>query len=249
MASANDHFQDVGVVKALYRFPVKSMRGESVSEAHLYWHGLDGDRRYAFVRSDVHSSFPWLTGRQVPQMVLYTPRFVTPEDVINAKIVVQTPNGRSLPVTSPELRQELAQAYGGEVNLIQLGRGAFDSQSLSLMSAATVQALSAAAGRDVDAVRFRQNIIIETEDERPFVEESWLDRTITFGDRAHSPRIRLNRRIQRCQMITIDPETAAKDPVVLKTVAQQRGNCVGVYASTEQPGHIRVGDVVRLAGD
>ena len=47
-------------------------------------------------------------------------------------------------------------------------------------------------------------------------------------------------------MINIDPETSEKETAVLQTVAQIRENCAGVYASTEQPGMIRVGDVVKL---
>lgn len=241
-------FLEVGVVRALNRFPVKSMRGEQLAQAHVYWHGLDGDRRYAFVRGDNDSGFPWLTGRQIPQMVRYTPHFTDPADVTQSPIVVQTPDGRSLPLTSPDLLAELARSYGGAVRLIKIGRGVYDSQVLSLISTATVAALSAAAGRPVEPERFRQNVIIDA-GERPFVEETWLNGVLTFGARPHSPRIRLNRRIQRCQMINIDPHTGEKDARVLKTVAQQRQNCAGVYASTEQPGWIHAGDVVRLLPD
>ena len=47
-----EEFVEVGVVKQLYRFPVKSMRGEALEAANVYWHGLDGDRRYAFVQAN-----------------------------------------------------------------------------------------------------------------------------------------------------------------------------------------------------
>ncbi|MCB8984755.1 MAG: MOSC domain-containing protein [Ardenticatenaceae bacterium] len=233
-----EKFQDVGIVKALYRYPVKSMRGEALAEAQVYWHGLEGDRRYAFVRGDrPDSSFPWLTGREIPEMLLYTPQFTYPADVRNSGIAVQTPNGRSLPITSPDLQAELAQAYGHDVRLIHIGRGVFDSLPLSVMSTATAAALNA------DFRRFRQNIVLETAGGRPFLEESWLDRALHFASGA---RIRLNRRIPRCVMVNVDPETAVKDPALLRLVAQTRDNCVGVHASTEQPGTIRVGDVVRL---
>ncbi|MCP5098917.1 MAG: MOSC domain-containing protein, partial [Chloroflexi bacterium] len=74
----------------------------------------------------------------------------------------------------------------------------------------------------------------------------WLNRVVTFGTESDAVRVRINRRIQRCVMVTIDPETAVKSPAVLRTVAQKRDNCVGVYASVEQIGTIRVGDVVRV---
>ena len=56
----------VGYVKEVNLYPVKSMQGVSVPEATLYWYGLNGDRKYAFVRTDTNSSFPWLTGRELP---------------------------------------------------------------------------------------------------------------------------------------------------------------------------------------
>jgi len=239
-------FIEVGVVAALNRFPVKSMRGESLDAAHIYWHGLDGDRRFAFVREDAQSSFPWLTGRQIPQILLYKPRFVNPDDVVNSAIEVETPNGRFLPIHSPELLTELAEAYGGDVSLINIGRGVFDSQVLSVMSTETAVALSESVGMKLDMARFRQNIIIKLNRAEPFIEESWLDGVLMFGDRLDSARIRLNRRIPRCVMINVDPDSGERDAHVLKTVAQTRDNCVGVHASPEKPGLIRVGDVVKI---
>ena len=53
--------EPIGTVKALFRHPVKSMRGEELDAATIGWHGVDGDRRYAFVKSDSPSGFPWLT--------------------------------------------------------------------------------------------------------------------------------------------------------------------------------------------
>lgn len=235
----SEKVQEVGVVKALYRYPVKSMKGESVAEVHMGWHGLDGDRRFAFVRGDVQSSFPWLTGRQIAEMLRYLPQFTDPADVVNSPVVVLTPNGRSLPIASPELLAELAEAYGAEVRLINIGRGVFDSMPLSVMSIATAAAL------DADFRRFRQNIVIETNSGKPFAEEGWLNKTLTFGDKV---RIRLNQRIPRCVMVNVDVETAVKDPSILKNITQTRDNCVGVHASTEVPGRIAVGDVVWLEG-
>ncbi len=42
--------------------------------------------------------------------------------------------------------------------------------------------------------------------------------------------------------------TAVTDPILLCAIVQTRDNCVGVHDPTEQPGVIRVGDVVRVAG-
>jgi uncharacterized protein YcbX len=245
-----EEFVEVGVVKELYRFPVKSMRGEALTEAFGYWHGFEGDRRFAFIRSDDRSGFPWLTGRQLPKMLQYKPRYTYPDDVAESPVAVTLPDGRILPIHSPELNQELANAYGKPVTLIKIGRGAFDSQVISVMSTATVvelgKMIGTAVGGKISPLRFRQNILIEPFDDQPFVEERWLDSSLVFGSQEDSLRVRLNRRIQRCVMINIDPETSEKEPNVLKTVAQTRQNCAGVHSSTERPGMIRVGDVVKL---
>src|SRR2546422_89387 len=42
----------VGTVKALWRFPVKSMRGEKIESAGLTERGLVGDRAYALIDTE-----------------------------------------------------------------------------------------------------------------------------------------------------------------------------------------------------
>ena len=243
----NNHFLEVGRIKAIYRYPVKSMRGESLEEVGVGWYGLNGDRRFAFIRGDQgNSGFPWLTGRQIPEMLQYVSRFTNPDDLLQSPVEVETPRGRVLPVYSEELRQELAHAYGHDVQFMKLKRGLFDSLPLSLMSTATADALSQTSGQPVDFRRFRQNIIIETFSGQPFAEEEWLDSTLTFGELPDAPRIRLNRRIERCAMINLDPDSSEKRPELLRHVAQTRANCVGVHATPERPGSIRLGDVVHL---
>ncbi len=153
--------EQVGIIKALYRYPVKSMRGESVESATVHWHGLDGDRRYAFVRGDVRSSFPWLTGRQIAEMLRYVPQFTDPADVVNSPVEVLTPNGRSLPIKSPELLAELAEAYGAEVRLINETRfqcGVAMAQAKGGGEHEAVHALATAESFEADAEVFAKQL-------------------------------------------------------------------------------------------
>lgn len=235
-------FMEVGRVREIWRYPVKSMAGESLAEAHVYWHGLDGDRRAAFVRGDDHSGFPWLTARQAPELVRYRPFYHDPDEVRNSPLLVETPEGRRLLLDDEELRVELAGLYGRPISLIRIKRGVFDSLPLSLMSTATVAALDERLDFALDGRRFRQNIIIETFDGRPFAEESWVGSALTIGE----VQVWLNQRIERCQMINVDPDTAVRSSATLKLVAQTRANCVGVGCTPQSTGIIRVGDVVRL---
>ncbi|MBA3532893.1 MAG: MOSC domain-containing protein [Ardenticatenales bacterium] len=235
---------EVGVVKTIYLYPVKSMRGQEVENARLWWHGLEGDRRYAFVRSENYTGFPWLSARVIPQMIRYVPHFEQPEAVLESEVVVRTPTGQELPVESEALLQELRSAHGAPIHLVKLGRGAFDSMSVSLISTATLAALSEAVGEPLEARRFRPNLLIEVTNEEPFAEETWLGALLQIGDRPDSPRLRMNRKNQRCVVITLNPESAEANPKVLREVVQRREQFAGVYGTAEQPGKIEVGDVL-----
>ena len=49
---------EIGQVEAIYRYPVKSMRGERLEAATLGWSGIEGDRRLAFRRVEDRSGNP-----------------------------------------------------------------------------------------------------------------------------------------------------------------------------------------------
>ena len=47
------------------------MRGESLFATTLTLQGVPADRRYAFVQTASRSSFPWLTARELPELLCY----------------------------------------------------------------------------------------------------------------------------------------------------------------------------------
>src|SRR5262245_56528253 len=65
----------VGTVAELWRYPVKSMRGEKLEEAFVGFAGVYGDRLFALTRPDGPKAFPYFTGRERSEMILYRPRF------------------------------------------------------------------------------------------------------------------------------------------------------------------------------
>jgi uncharacterized protein len=238
----------VGKVVELWRYPVKSMAGEPLREATGGWHGLAGDRRWAFVRPGLErSNFPWLTARELPELFHYRPRFAE-EDPEQSTALVRTPSGGELDVHDPALAAELGEG----VRVIKQNRGVFDTAPLSLLSTQSVASLGALIGAAADApiaaLRFRPNLLIEAagaDAAAPFPEDAWVDATLWLGELA----MRLERRDSRCVMVNVDPVTTARNPAVLRTIAQQRQSCLGVYGSTVQPGRVRVGDPVTIARD
>ena len=236
----------VAHIQSLYRFPVKSMRGESVPACPIGWHGLEGDRRYAFVRGDARTNFPWLTARQLPGLLSYAPYFSGSTDTDDPTLQVRTPDGQDLSIWSDALRSRLAAEYSGPVFLLHSGLGLFDDFPLTAISAATLHAIGVGSGVAVDALRMRTNLVLETVDAAPFQEDGWLDGLLQLGADDTAPLLRLNARAVRCMMINLDPRTQEQDPRVLRFVTRDRDRCASVAGAVERTGIVRDGAPVFL---
>jgi hypothetical protein len=236
----------VGHVRELARYPVKSMAGITAESAVLGWHGLEGDRRFAFRRVNDHSGMPWLTASRLPQLLCYQPVGGNESRAEPLPTHVRTPGGACLELRSPALAAELAARFGSTVELMRLNHGIFDEAPVSVISTATIAGLGHEAGLDLDRRRFRANIVVEALASGPFPEDRWVGGMLMFGDMDPRPAIRVTLRDLRCMMINLDPETGAQDARVLKTVARLNETCAGVYATVVRPGLIRIGDQMAL---
>jgi uncharacterized protein YcbX len=228
----------VGRVVGLWRYPVKSMAAEELDGAEVSWHGLAGDRRWAFIRDgQVRSGFPWLTIREQPELAHYRPFFAEPARPNASATVVRTPSGGELDVADPALAAEL----GPGVRVIKQDRGVFDTMPISLLTVQTLVGLGRLVGADLAACRFRPNLLVDASG-CDFPEDAWVGRVLRIG----GLRMRVDLRDQRCVMVTIDPVTLRRDPAVLRAIARERDNRLGVYGSAVEPGRVAVGDLVEL---
>ena len=228
----------VGRVAALWRYPVKSMAAEELDGVEVSWHGLAGDRRWAFIRDgQVRSGFPWLTIRERPELIHYRPRFAEPGRPSASPTLVRTPSGGELDVADPALAAEL----GPGVRVIKQDRGVFDTMPLSLLTTQSVADLSRLAGADLAAARFRPNLLVNASG-RGFPEDAWVGRVLRIG----GLRMRVDQRDKRCAVVTVDPVTLLRNPAILRAVARERDTRLGVYGSTVEPGLVTVGDLVEL---
>lgn len=237
--------QDIGAVRQINRYPVKSFGGESLQSVELRWSGLDGDRQYAFHKTADGSRFPWLTGRALPEIVTYAARFAEPDNPRKSTVRVRI-KGDECSLRDPALTARLGRALGEEVRLIQIGRGIFDTMPVSVMATATPPLVEAAAGVPIDPRRFRANLVIETPAGDAFRETHWVGGTLIFGDGPDAAKLLVSAPIDRCVMITIDPDTGERNPAILKTVVERFDNLIASRCSPAALGTIRVGDRVRL---
>jgi uncharacterized protein YcbX len=239
---------ELGRISALFRYPVKSMAGEWIDVARLSWHGIEGDRRFAFRRLTDKSGFPWLTASRLPRLLLYKPFGLDSNTVDLLPTHVCAPDGKKYELRSDELREEISIRYGSDVELMKLNHGIFDEASISVISLGTVHCVGRESGRDVDIRRFRPNVVIQTDGAEPFEEDRWLDRTLTFGEGNTAAALRVTKRDERCVMVNLDPDTAEQDSEVMKTVVRLNENCAGVYGTVVRAGELQVGQIVTLGG-
>lgn len=115
-----------------------------------------------------------------------------------------------------------------------------DRPWLSLHSLASLRALSEAAGRPLDPLRFRGNLWIEGLE--PWAEAQWPGRVLAVG----AVRLRVVEPIWRCAATQANPDTGARDADTLGAMRRLVGDtCFGVYAEVVEGGEIALGDAVR----
>ena len=125
------------------------------------------------------------------------------------------------------------------VRIVSAGRGMTDSDfsSVSILSEASLQALSDSMGVALSPERFRGNLWIAGA--QPFAEFDWIGRDIRVGGAV----LRIEERIGRCTATMANPMTGERDADTLQGLAQGFGHQdFGVYARVIEGGQVAVGD-------
>jgi uncharacterized protein YcbX len=234
--------QSLGVIHQLARYPVKSMKGESLPTLPLTLQGFQEDRRYAFVQSDSRSAFPWLTARELPELLRYRAS-VEKGGSPDVAVYVTAATGERWPVASDELHHALEARFGKPLFLLRDYRGSYDVSAVSLISRQTVARIAEETGTQENPWRFRPNLLIDLHGGGAFDELKWVGRILRLGETA---RIAVTEADERCVMITLDPATGESNPDILKCVVQQHNKCAGVYATVLTPGEVRAGDAIQI---
>jgi uncharacterized protein len=237
---------EIGQVEAIFRYPVKSMRGERLEVAKLGWHGLDGDRRLAFRRIDDRGGFPWLTASKLPDLLLFAPYRRENGAPGDLPTHVRAPDGEEMSVFGEDLATEVGRRYGAPVQMMQLNHGIFDEASISVIAFDTVREIARLAALSPDVRRFRPNVVVRLLRSVPFQEDEWLGGVLTFGKEDDAPAIAVTRHDVRCSMVNLDPDSASPTPEVLKAVVRANQNHAGIYGAVTRIGRLTVGQTIIL---
>jgi len=237
---------EIGQIEAIFRYPVKSMRGEPLDAAKLGWHGLDGDRRIAVRRLDERGGFPWLSASKLPELVLFTPRRLDDGNGQTLPTHVRTPEGEEMPMFGEALAADIGRRHGAPVQMMHLKHGIFDDASISVITSETVREIGRLAGRSADIRRFRPNVVVRSRRAVPFEENDWVGGVLTFGEPDAAPAVTVTARDVRCSMVNIDPDEGSLAPEVLKAVVGANQNNAGIYGTVTRIGRLAVGQTILL---
>jgi uncharacterized protein len=256
--------RQIGVVGALWRYPVKSMRGESLDEAWLTERGINGDRVWAVRELDRGGI---MSARTFPRLLDCRARYeADPAVDPAAPIRIETPDGGTVLPDDPQAPAILSNLLHRRVALervrserlapadleaIMSGkaypphRDFFDEEVLHLVATGTLAFMrTLRPASDFDPRRFRANVYVDTGDEADgFVEDRWLEGTLEVGEQV---RIAGVRPAIRCAMTTHPQSELPHDVNILRTAWQYHQAYVGVFAAVGAPGKIRLNDPVVL---
>jgi uncharacterized protein len=231
----------IGSVARLRRYPVKSMRGEDLSEAVIERHGMFGDRVYAFTIDNCpNPNLPWMTARHASEMLLYQPVFASID-----QIDVISPDGIKYSIADEALEQQLEEKYGYQLSLRQDFHGCQDAKPISILGVQTIKQLEKEVGyKHLSSERFRANIYVDWQDGGPFQEDELVGRGLSIG--GGNVQLRIVKKDSRCVIPTLDPQTTEALPDVLDVIKSKHNGYFGVYAEVESPGKIRRGDKITV---
>ncbi|MDP2801528.1 MAG: MOSC domain-containing protein [Phreatobacter sp.] len=248
-------------ITALYRYPVKGLSAEPLTEAPLSSGAhFPGDRLFA-IENGPSGFDPANPEHQPKQKFLVLARqaalaklktsyddashslAIVADEVEVARGDLRTPEGRA--AIEDFFRMFLANDLAGTPKVLEGPPGFhfMDSRSgfVSIINLATVRALEKETGIAIDPIRFRANIYIDGVP--AFSEFAWVGKRITTGGAA----LRGLKRTERCAATTVNPATAVRDLMIPAVLMRSYGHAdCGIYAAVAQGGRIAVGDALRV---
>jgi len=209
-------------VSEIWRYPVKSLKGEQLQQADITPLGIPGDREVVVMRA--------LNGRPLTSRT--RPTLLGLRGAINCGGVA-TVNGHRW--DSEPAQNLVNHAAGEEVNLVRVpGPERFDVLPLLIATDGTVEHLK------IDRRRLRPNIVIAGVN--GLKERDWPGGIIAIGE----VRIRAVKLRERCVMTTYDPDTQEQDKSVLLRIIRDLDGTAALDCSVIETGVIRVGEEMKV---
>ena len=207
-------------VEEIWRYPVKSLRGERLQRAELERGGVVGDRTVRIAR-----------GRK-PVTALTVPQLVGLDAALGEDGEPEVNGSRW---DSPEALSAIRDLVGADAELTR--DASIDEWEFEPILVTTDGALEALGE---DRRRFRPNLVLSGVD--GLSERDWVGKRLRVGDVELLGR----EHCERCLITAIDPDTLEVEPAILKRIRDEFQALMGVYCDVALPGEIAEGDAVEL---
>jgi uncharacterized protein len=234
----------VGTVEALWRYPVKSMAGEQLSQAPVDARGILGDRLYAVRDTDgkLGSGKNTRRFRRMDGLLDFHAAYLP-----DLTPVITLPDGRTVRGDDEHVHWAVSDGLDRPgVTLVKEGViSHFDQEPLHLVTTASMTWLAdLAPGTDVDARRVRPNMVIRVDQTSGRPEDAWVGRELHIGSHLV---IDIVDTVERCAMVNAGQDDLADTAEVLRAIAEASNLLFGVYARVTMPGRIKIGDEVFIS--
>ncbi len=245
-------------IASLYRYPVKGLSPEPLPSVALeVGQTFPADRRYAIENGPsgfdpenpqwMSKTYFLMLMRDEGLAALHT-RFDEASHILtirrNGAIAAQgnleTVEGRAA------IERFFANGHAGPVkgppkilSSAGLSFSNVDRKVISIINLGSLKAIEDVVGQPLHPLRFRANLYAEGWP--AWHEFDLVGRTLAIGD----VRLKVVKRTVRCAAVNVDPETAARDLNLPRTLMQRFGHAdCGVYAEVIAGGAVAVGDAI-----
>lgn len=247
------------LITHLYRYPIKGLSAQSLTQVLLTpGKAFPGDRRFALrhAKSAFDLGKPVWHRKSEFVMLAHTAdvaklqtdlsidtgilRITVAGATVFAGNVFTEPGRRgaqsAIDAVIKDARGGLQLIDAGTVSLTDV-----EPPYISIINLATVRDLALKVGQDLDADRFRGNIVIDHA--APWAEFDWVDRSLKIGDAT----LKVIRRIGRCSATSVNTTTAIRDIDIPAKLSKSFGHMqFGVYAEVTVGGTINPKDSITL---
>lgn len=265
--------EQVGTVAGLWRYPVKSLLGEELSETGVGEGGLSGDRAYALLDARTDRVLSAKNPKRWPGLFRLQASYVTPPRPGHAvaPVRIATPGGESFRSDDPDAATRLSAILGGDVRLVtqtpgppavevytppldglleeeehefRVPPGPFhDSLPIHIVTTSTLARLQSLYPAGRFDVRRFRPNVLVATENPPGFVEQAWIGTALSLGDAS---VHITKPCSRCVMTTLPQTDLPEDRGILRTVVAHADGDVGVKGHIAKPGRVRIGDPVLL---
>jgi uncharacterized protein YcbX len=233
----------VGTVEALWRYPVKSMLGERLTQAPVDARGVLGDRLYAVRDTDgkLGSGKNTRRFRRMDGLLDFAARYE--DDLIP---LITLPDGKPIRADDEHVHWAIGNSLGkpGVTLAKEDVIPHFDEEPIHLVTSASLRWLADLVPEaEIDARRLRPNLVLKVAETAGRPEDAWVGRELHIGTHLV---IYVVDRAERCAMMNYAQEELPHSADILRAVTEANNMTLGVHARIRMSGRIHVGDDVFL---